>query len=153
MKATTRPLLAFLTAGLVLILAGCAIVQNVSPVPAQHRIDKIFIVENQKVLMTGFLPELRQQIEDLGFPTVVVPAGAPLPAGAYVLDYTANWNWDVAEYLVYFRAVLRRDGALVGSVTYDSRSGGARLDKFGRTADKIRPLVARLLAAARPAQE
>lgn len=90
--------------------------------------------------MDEFHPELVSQIEQLGFKVEsfdkVRPKSTP-----YHLVYTANWQWDLAVYLTYFQAIVMKDGKKIGEVEYDARQGSGRMDKFGGTADKIRPLL------------
>ena len=57
-------------------------------------------------------------------------------------------NWDIAMYLTYFHATLYEDGRVLGEVEYDAKMGGANFAKFGRTAEKIRPLLSELLQKA-----
>jgi len=57
-------------------------------------------------------------------------------------------NWDMAMYLTYFHATLYEDGRVLGEVEYDAKMGGANFAKFGRTAEKIRPLLSELLQKA-----
>ena len=149
MKTYRSPSALFLMIAMV-CLCGCAIVQNIHPVSSHHRIDKIYIVENHAVLMNAFLPELQKQVEALGIKTEIVQPGQKLPSGAYTLEYTANWNWTVAETLVYFNARVKYKEEVIGSVTYDCRGGVASPDKFGHTADKIHPLLRKLLGSAVP---
>jgi len=100
--------------------------------------------------MEGLHPEIETQVRALGFP--VESFSGPRPAAArHVLSYTANWRWDMAMYLTYFEAKLSENGHVVGTTTYDARFGGGRFDKFGPTADKIRPQLRELLGPVRPA--
>jgi hypothetical protein len=51
----------------------------------------------------------------------------------------------MAMYLTYFHAKLYEDGRILGEVEYDAKMGGANMGKFGKTAEKIRPLLSELL--------
>ncbi|MBN1404656.1 MAG: hypothetical protein JW942_09355 [Opitutales bacterium] len=133
----------FLLAALTLF-SGCVIVKDVVPMSQKHDVQSVYIVMNQSVLMDGFLAELTEQISDLGIKPTVVATSAQVPSNEYYLTYTANWNWDLAMYLTYFEAKLKINNELIGYAKYDSRMGGASFDKFGPTADKIRPLIRQL---------
>jgi hypothetical protein len=145
MKNTVVSILLGLTA--LLCLPGCSIVKSVSAVQPGVTIDKIYVERNKNMHMEGLHPELLQQFRSLGF-QVESYDGAP-PAGAvYTFVYTANWNWDMAMYLTYFQGTLMENGKVLGRVEYDSRRGGANMGKFGKTAEKIRPLLIDLLSNA-----
>ena len=51
----------------------------------------------------------------------------------------------MAMYLTYFRATLYENGRVLGEVEYDAKMGGGNMKKFGKTAEKIRPLLTELL--------
>jgi len=129
----------------VALTSGCAISQNVQPVDSNTRIEKIYVKENPEVHMAGLLPEIVTQLQELGFKSEAYAGDRPEGARHYI-TFTANWNWDMAMYLTYFRATLYDDGRVLGEVEYDAKMGGANMGKFGKTADKIRPLLAELLA-------
>ncbi len=95
--------------------------------------------------MEGLVDELVQQIEDMGFSSQKYSGDRPEGAKHY-LTYTANWQWDMAMYLTYFKATLYEDGRVLGEVEYDAKMGGANMNKFGKTAEKIKPLLLELLA-------
>ena len=132
------------------VLSGCAISRNVQPVDSTVRIDKIYVQNNPRVLMDGLLPEIVAQIRELGFPSESYTGDRPEAVRHYI-TFTANWNWDMAMYLTYFRATLYEEGRVLGEAEYDAKMGGANMNKFGKTADKIRPLLTQLLEkVARP---
>jgi hypothetical protein len=130
--------------------SACSIAQKTTPAKVASPIEKIYLEHNPRVLMEGLHPEIEMQIKAMGIP--VESFSGPQPAGArHVLSYTANWRWDMAMYLTYFEASLREDGRVIGTTVYDARSGGGRFDKFGPTADKIRPQLQQLLGPVRSA--
>ncbi|HIB77682.1 MAG TPA: SHOCT domain-containing protein, partial [Flavobacteriales bacterium] len=97
------------------------------------------------LMKEGFLPELESQIHGYGVKTSVYEGD--IPSGCeYSLEYTANWAWDMAMYLTYLHIEVRKDGNVVGMVEYDARRGGANMGKFGHTAEKMRPLLAKMFA-------
>lgn len=54
----------------------------------------------------------------------------------------------MAMYLTYFRGSIYEDGRLLGEAEYDAKMGGANMNKFGRTAEKLRPLLEEMLRSA-----
>ncbi len=130
---------------MVSLLSGCAISKNVVPVDSGTRISKVYLLENKKVLMDGLLPELESQLNEMGFETEVYQGDRPAQAKHYMI-YSANWQWDMAMYLTYFHASIYEDGRFLGEVEYDAKMGGANMSKFGKTGDKIRPLLEELFA-------
>jgi hypothetical protein len=130
---------------LVLALSGCSITQSIEPIKAP--ISQVCVLDNPKVLMDGFQPELQKQIEQKGYPTKVYTGARPGDCSHH-LEYTANWQWDMAMYLTYTEMRVYDHLGLAGQAVYDARRGGGRLDKFGRTAEKIKPLVDELFGSA-----
>ena len=132
-----------LFASIVLAFSGCTITRTINPVSPGTAIQTIYVQRNPKVLMEGFHPELTKQIQELGFEVESYDGSTP-QAAHYYMTYTANWQWDLAMYLTYFEATLFEDGKSIGKVEYDATRGSGRMDKFGHTADKIRPLLVEL---------
>lgn len=124
------------------VLAGCTISQSVDPVKGAP-ITELCIQQNEAVAMEGFLPEVTRQIESRGIATRVYDGRTPDDC-RHVMTYTANWRWDFAIYLEYARFDVRDGSQPIGSATYDATQGGLSGDKFGPTAEKIRPLMDRL---------
>ena len=130
--------------GAATLLAGCAITQTVKPVAATG-INTLCVKNNTAVMMGEFNKELRTQVEAKGIKTTAFDGDRP--AGCkHHMEYTANWRWDMAMYLVFADLRVYEDGLLIGQATYDAHGGGANFSKFGATADKIRPLVDQLFA-------
>lgn len=94
--------------------------------------------------MKELVSEIVTQVNELGFESESYEGDRP-PEALHYITYTGNWNWDMAMYLTYFRAILYEDGRVLGEVEYDAKMGGANMNKFGKTADKIRPLLTELL--------
>lgn len=120
-------------------LAGCSISTRVKPVE-QESIAMVCIKENPDVMMDGFLPELKSQISSYGIETRTYTGETPADC-PYHMQYTANWQWDLAMYLTYAELKVFKHTDLVGEAVYDARQGGANMDKFGTTADKLRTLT------------
>jgi hypothetical protein len=113
-------------------------------VDSETTIKKIYVLKNDKVHMEGLLDEIVKQIEEMGFESESYSGDRPVDAEHY-LTFTANWGWDMAMYLVYFRATLYEEGRVLGEVEYDAKMCGMDFSKFGKTANKIRPLLEELL--------
>ncbi len=125
-------------------LTGCAVKTSVVSVPAGTRIGTLYVENNPKVLMNGLLPEILAQIRAQGFAAIAYEGERPKGAVDY-LTFTANWRWHWAMYLSYFHATLYHDGRILGTADYDARRVGPNPDKYGHTAEKIRPLLRELL--------
>jgi hypothetical protein len=126
-------------------MAGCSITQTVDPIqPAQ--VSQVCVLDNKDIFMDGFQPEVLRQIEAKHIPTKLYTGARPAECSHYV-EYTANWQWDMAMYLTYAQFRVYDGRGLAGSALYDARRGGGRLDKFGQTADKIRPLIDQLFGS------
>jgi hypothetical protein len=133
---------------LVSLLSGCAISRNVVPVDSTVTISKIYVLQNDKVHMEELIDVLVKQLEEMGFESESYSGDRPVDAKHY-MTFTANWNWDMAMYLTYFRATLYEEGRVLGEVEYDAKMGGANMGKFGKTAEKTRPLLEELLQKVR----
>lgn len=135
-----------LLAGLLLIAftSGCTIAQKVTPVTSNPTISTLYVQKNPNIHMDGLHPELLQQLTTLGFKVESFDTARP-PDAKYWMTYTANWAWDMAMYLTYFQVTLMEDGRVLGRAEYDARKGGANMGKFGKTAEKIRPLLTDLM--------
>ena len=133
------------------VLTGCSIVSKVEPAPPGTTVQTIYVQKNTNVHMAGLHDELIAQLRGLGYATATFEGDRPKEA-VHMLSYTANWRWDMAMYLWYFQATLLEDSKVLGRVEYDATHGGGRPDKFGKTAEKIRPLLINLLQNVRKAQ-
>ena len=128
----------------VALLSGCTITQHVRPVTSGTPITKIYVQNNPEVHMKGLVPEVVTQLQLLGYQAETFDK-VPPPDAKHYMTVTANWRWDMAMYLVFFRAILFEDGKAIGSAEYDALRGGANMSKFGSTAEKIRPLLEQML--------
>lgn len=125
-----------------LLAASCTISQSVTPI-AGERPEEVCVARNDDVHMEAFHAELVRQIERRGV-AVSSYDGTPPEDCRYRVQYTANWRWDMAMYLSYAQIQVFDGSQPVGSAIYDATQGGANMDKFGATAEKIQPLVAEL---------
>lgn len=125
------------------VLAGCSINRTVEPVASSATVETIYIHDNPRVLMSGLVDEIATQIRELGFEAEVYRFERPTDA-VHHLTYTANWRWDFAMTLVYFRSTLHERGKPIGRVEYDARDGLGNFRRYGQTGEKIRPLLVQL---------
>lgn len=134
-----------LLASAAVVCSGCSISKTVEPLPSVA-VSKICILDNPKVLMDGFQPEVERQLQAMSYQTRTYTGERP-PECSHHLEYTANWAWDLAMYLTYAEFRVYDSRGIAGTATYNARNGGGRLDKFGPTAEKIRPLLTELFAS------
>ena len=135
----TLPLLSLST----LVITGC-ITTDVRIVEPQE-IQEICIHDNPAVMMDGFLPNLQEEVQKKGIATRVYTGPAAPTDCPYTMEYTANWNWDIAVYLEYAKIELYKEGRQIGRVEYDGRMAGLSLTKFKTAEAKVDPLIAELL--------
>ena len=135
-------------AALAVFLTGCSITQSVVPVGPDKDIEKIYVENNPDVHMKELVNELVIQIKENGIDAEIFEKGGKPVSAKHTMRFTANWAWDMAMYLTYFKATLYEGGEVIGQVEYNAKSGGANMNKFGRTRDKIQPLLQELLASA-----
>lgn len=135
-------------AGLCFLASACSIIKTVEPVKGAP-ITGVCVLDNPQILMDEFQPEMIRQIQAKGIPARVYTGERPTECSHY-LEYTASWRWDMAMYLTYTEMRVYDARGLAGQAIYDARRGAGRLDKFGKTADKIRPLIDELLADTNP---
>lgn len=130
------------------LLCHCNSVKVTGPIP-NPPLTRLAIVNNDDVHMSGFQPELVKQVAAMGITPQVVDA--PPQGDVPYLTYQANWSWDFAMYLSYFKAELHQGPTLLRTAEY--RTSGLDMNKFGPTANKLRPLLRQLLRGEKvPAQ-
>jgi len=129
----------------ILLLQGCSIHQNVVPVQGET-IDEICVIDNPKV-RESFRKALTEKIQENNIKARVISEDSKEEALScqYTMEYTANWAWDLALYLVYVKIELFKEGNLVGEAIYDARRGGGRMDKFINAENKIEELIKKML--------
>lgn len=135
---------------IVSLLSACSITQKVDQIPQDTTIDKVWIENNPTAKHDNFDEEMAATIRNLGFESEVFPKNQ-LPADStYIMKYYVRWQWDMAVYLREFRASLYENHQEIGSVVYDASAGGANMNKFGKTMNKVNPLLEELLGNAKP---
>lgn len=132
--------------GCLLLLGACAINQNVRPV-ATADVHALCVKHNNATFMTDFEKELQSQLQAKGLQVRTYLGDAPADC-RYRLEYTANWQWDLAMYLTYLQIRVYDRDLLVGEANYDARGGGFNMAKFGHTSEKLRPLLDQLFPRA-----
>lgn len=132
----------FLVSFSVLLLAGCSIKQRVDPYVVPDNLE-LCIIEDPKVRQS-FLDEYRRALDVMGVRTKLLPAGSSIRDCPVVSTYMARWSWDLTIYMTFAEIKVYEGGNLAGSAVYDSRSGGARLDKWKDAEKKIQELVSEL---------
>ena len=106
------------------LFSGCAINQRVISAPVGTTINTVFIENNPAVMMNGLVEEIQSQVNAMGYGAKIYTGERPKEAIHY-LQFTANWRWDMAMYLTYFRATLFEVGRILVTAVYDARCGGA----------------------------
>lgn len=114
--------------------------------PPNPPLTKLAIVKNPKLHMDGMQPEVVKQVNEMGIAATLVDA--PPANNEPYLTFTANWAWDLAMYLRYFKAELHQGGQKTGGVEY--KTSGSDMSKFGHTDEKIRPMLRKLLLGENP---
>jgi hypothetical protein len=102
------------------------------------------IQENETVWSKEFLPWLEGEFRRHGFDTRVYQGSAP-EGCRLTATYAASWGWDLAVYLKRADIRLFADAKPIGSVAYDATRGSASMNKFGRTENKLRPMIDEML--------
>jgi hypothetical protein len=127
----------------VVVLVGCASAQqNVNPV-SKLSVKQMCIVQNPQVSQAGFLDALQLAMRQKGMDVQVVSPGAGPAACPQVVQYTANYRWDLALYLAYAEIRVYQDQREVGLARYDAmRVAGP--SKFIKGEEKVRELVGQL---------
>lgn len=130
-------------------LAGCSLPITIQAPPADTKISQLCIINNPKVLMHGFLPELKSQIKSHGISTQLWTAYNPKGC-RYWLVYTANWRWDFAMVLVYADLKLYDHQLLIGRTVFDNIHPGINPFYYGPADEKLKALTEPLFT---PTQE
>lgn len=130
----------------VLFMAGCALPVVIQPPAANIKITELCIVDNPKVLMDGFLPELKAQLKSYGIATQTWTAYNP-EGCRYWLEYTANWRWDFAMIMEYAELKLYEHTTLIGYAEFNNRKPCLFCSpQYGSAASKLKALTAPLFA-------
>lgn len=130
---------------LALLATGCTSV-NVRPIASGERLQNVCIVNNPKVIVSDFVPVLRDGFNRHDISTSVVDE-AQSRSCETTLTYTALRSWDLKPYLSHAELRLWRDGKQIGSADYHLNGGGGfDLGKWRGTKAKMDPVIDKLLA-------
>jgi len=125
------------------ILVGCASAQQqINPV-SKLSVKQMCIVQNPAVSQAGFVDALQLAMRHKGFDVQMVSPGSGRAACPQVVEYTANYRWDLALYLAYAEIKVYENQKEVGLARYDAmRVAGP--SKFIKGEEKVRELVGQL---------
>lgn len=129
-----------------LCLAACTTVR-VDPVDAEaHPLREVCIERNPRVLVRAMLPAVRDAFRRNRVATVVREPGE-FEDCEYMLRYSALRGGTLIKYTKIATIELFRGEAEIGRIDYEHH-GWLDITKFARTADKLAPLIERLLEGA-----
>ncbi|GGX76995.1 hypothetical protein GCM10007160_00180 [Litchfieldella qijiaojingensis] len=135
----------FVVAAAAVALSGCTAV-TVKPVDTAERLDHICIQDNPKVIVSDFVPVVRDRFYWHGVSSEVFSGSIPEQC-QYVLTYTALRSWDFATYLSHAELRIEHDGRQIAYAEYHLRGkGGFSLNKWGSTKSKMDPVIDELLS-------
>lgn len=124
-----------------LAATACTIHQEVQPLAYNQELEqKVCIVDNPDV-KEGFVEAYRSSLEQKGFAVEALEEGASLSSCDLTSTYTANWLWDMALYMAYAEIKVYQEATPVAEAVYDSRRGGANMNKFIDAEAKVDELV------------
>lgn len=128
-----------------LTVAGCTSV-TVRPVAADVQLHNVCIVDNPQVIVSDFVPVLRDGFARHHIATSVVEQ-SQAQSCVVTLTYTALRSWDLKPYLSHAELRLWRSGMQIGFAEYHlNGKGGYDLGKWRGTKSKMDPVIDRLLA-------
>jgi hypothetical protein len=128
-----------------LSLTACTSI-TVRPLDRALTIRHACIQDNPKVLISDFVPVLRDGFDRHGITTEVYSGTKPTDCD-YVLTYTALRSWDFAPYLSHAELRLfEKDGRQIAYAEYHLiGKGGFSLMKWQGTKAKMDPVIDELL--------
>jgi len=131
---------------LLALLPGCTSI-IVRPIDARPEMSHVCIQENPKVLVSDFLPVLRDGLSRHGITSEVFLNPAPTHCD-FILTYTALRTWDFAPLLAHAEIRIERHGLQVGYGEFHLRGGGGySVYKWQGTKTKMDPVIDQLFAA------
>jgi hypothetical protein len=126
------------------LVAACTSVR-VRPMERAAGVKHVCIESNPKVIVSDFVPVVRDGFARHGISTEVFSEDAPVGC-EYVLTYTALRSWDFAPYLSHAELHLLRQGEEVAQAEYHLKAkGGWSLMKWQGTRTKMDPVIDELL--------
>lgn len=135
----------FAALAVAVVISGCTSV-SVRPVASSVQLHNLCIVNNPQVIVSDFVPVLRDGFSRHNIATTVVEQ-AQAKSCAVTLTYTALRSWDLKPYLSHAELRLWREGIQIGSAEYHlNGKGGLDLGKWRGTKAKMDPVIDKLLA-------
>lgn len=130
---------------LAVLIAGCTSV-TVHEIHPSHQLSHVCIKDNPKVIVEDFLPVVIEGFERHGITTEVYQGGKPGHC-RYHLTYTALKAWDLVTYMHHAELQLYQGVEPIASAEYHlNGKGGLALTKFDSVANKMNPVIDKLLA-------
>lgn len=127
-------------------MAGCTSV-SVRPVASNIQLHDVCIVNNPRVIVSDFIPVLRDSFSRHNIATTVVDQ-SEAKSCPVTLTYTAHLHWDMKPYLTHAELRLWEGGKQIGFAQYHlNGNGGFDLGKWRGTKAKMDPVIDQLLAS------
>lgn len=128
-----------------IVLAGCTSV-TVRPIGSNVQIHNVCIVDNPQVIVSDFVPVLRDGFARHNIATTIVNQ-AQAQSCVVTLTYTALRSWDLKPYLSHAELRLWQGGRQIGYAEYHlNGKGGLDMGKWRGTKAKMDPVIDKLLA-------
>lgn len=128
------------------VVGGCTSV-NVRPVASDVQLHNVCIVNNPRVIVSDFVPVLRDGFSRHNIATTVVDQ-SEANSCPVTLTYTANLHWDMKPYLTHAELRLWQGGKQIGFAEYHlNGNGGLDLGKWRGTKTKMDPVIDELLSS------
>ena len=116
----------------------------VRPVDSSLEMRHLCIQENPRVLVSDFVPVLRDGFDRNGITTEVFSGQKPEKC-EYILTYTALRSWDFSPYLSHAELRIEKEGRQIAYAEYHLKGkGGLSLNKWKSTREKMDPVIDKL---------
>lgn len=125
-------------------LIGCSSIK-VEPVSSTHKMSRICIKKNPKVIVHGLLPIIESRFKEHGIDSLVYKKKKPKSC-VYNLTYTALQAWDFTLFLTHAELHLYKRGEKIGYGEYHLTGGGGfDFGKWNSVETKMKPVIDKLL--------
>ncbi len=120
---------------------------TVTPVAPGVRMSHVCIKDNPQVIVSDFVPVVRDGFSRHGVTTNIFSAELPPIGCEYVLTYTALRSWDFAPYLSHAELRIEKSGRQIAYGEFHLRGkGGLDASKWTGTKSKMDPVIDKLFA-------
>ena len=127
-----------------IVFTGCTSIK-VTPIPALYNVQKITIKNNPKVIVSDYVPVIREGFDRHGISTEISD-NVSNNKDKFSATYTALRNWDIIPYLTHGEVKVWYKGRIIGSATYHLiGNGGLSFYKWQGVKTKIDPVMDQLL--------